>query len=183
MGRKAVRFKRGLYRRLIRARRRPDRDEGQGFAQLLHALNPERILIGIEAIGIGRDALTRATDYARDRIVFDRPIGMNQSIQHPLAERWMNLEAAFSLAMKAAHLYDSGLECGAEANAVKFSGARAGHRAAEQAVLTHGGMGYAREFHVERLLREVMIARLAPVSEQMILSHIAEKVLGLARSY
>jgi len=165
----------------------PDEDrigeEGAGFSQLLHALNPERILIGMEAIGIGRDALARAAEYARTRIVFDRPIGMNQSIQHPLAECWMNLEAAYGMAMKAARLYDSGQECGAEANAAKFLGARAGHRAAEQAVLTHGGMGYAREFHVERLLREVMIARLAPVSEQMILSHIAEKVLGLARSY
>ncbi len=165
----------------------PDEDrigpEGAGFSQMLHALNPERILIGMEAIGIGRDALARASRYARERVVFGRPIGMNQAIQHPLAECWINLEAAHAMVMQAAALYDSGRPCGPQANAAKFLGARAGHRAAEQAVLTHGGMGYAREYHVERLLREIMIARIAPVSEQMILSFIAEKVLDQPKSY
>lgn len=158
-------------------------EEGRGFHYLLHALNPERILIGAEAVAIGRDALRRASAYARERIVFGRPIGANQGIQHPLAERWMQLEAAWLMVRHAADLYDRGLPCGAEANAAKFLGARAGHDAATQAVLTHGGFGYAKAFHVERLLREVMIARLAPVSEQMILSFIAERVLDQPKSY
>ena len=116
-------------------------------------------------------------------MVFDRPIGQNQGIQHPLAERWMYLESAWHMAMRAAELYDAGLACGAEANAAKFLGARAGHDSCWQSIATHGGFGYAKEYHVERLLREVMIARLAPVSEQMILSFIAEKVLDLPKSY
>jgi acyl-CoA dehydrogenase len=158
-------------------------EEGEGFRYLLDGLNPERILVAMEAIAIGEDALRRAAAYARDRIVFDRPIGMNQSIQHPLAECWVNLKAARLLAMEAASLYDSGQPCGAEANGAKLLGARAGYQAALQAVMTHGGMGYAKDFHVERLLREVLIARLAPVSEQMILNFIAERVLDLPRSY
>ena len=158
-------------------------EEGNGFATILHSLNPERILIAAEAIGIGQDALRRATRYARERIVFDRPIGQNQGIQHPLAERWMYLESAWLMAMKAAELYDSGQPCGAEANTAKFLGARAGHDAAWQAIATHGGFGYAREYHVERLFREVAIARLAPITEQLILSFVAEKVLDLPRSY
>ena len=158
-------------------------EEGKGFSYILHSLNPERLLIAAEAIAIGQDALRRATQYARERIVFDRPIGMNQGIQHPLAERWMSLEAAWAMTMKGAWLYDSHQPCGAEANTAKFLGARAGHDACLQAVMTHGGFGYAKEYHVERLLREVMIARLAPVSEQMILSFIAEKVLDLPKSY
>jgi acyl-CoA dehydrogenase len=158
-------------------------EEGQGFGCILHSLNPERLLIGAEAIGIGRDALARATRYARERVVFDRPIGRNQGIQHPLAERWMALEAAWQMVLKGAWLYDRGQPCGAEANAAKFLGARAGHDACQQALMTHGGYGYAKEFHVERLLREVMITRIAPVTEQMILSFIAEKVLDLPRSY
>jgi acyl-CoA dehydrogenase len=116
-------------------------------------------------------------------VVFGRPIGQNQGIQHPLAAAWMELEAAWAMVMKGAWLYDRHQPCGAEANAAKFLGARAGHEACEQAVLTHGGFGYAKEYHVERLLREVMITRIAPVSEQMILSYIAEKVLDLPRSY
>jgi acyl-CoA dehydrogenase len=158
-------------------------EEGKGFYYLLHSLNPERILVGIEGIGIGQQALRRAVEYAKERVVFGRPIGMNQSIQHPLAVNWAELEAAQMMCMKAADLYDRGLPCGAEANAAKYLGAEAGFKAATQAVLTHGGMGYAKEYHVERLMREVMISRIAPVSMQMILNFIAERKLGLPRSY
>jgi acyl-CoA dehydrogenase len=158
-------------------------DEGQGFSYILHSLNPERLLVAAEAIAIGQDALRRATRYARERIVFDRPIGQNQGIQHPLAERWIALEAAWVMVMKGAWLYDQRQPCGAEANSAKFLGARAGYDACLQAVLTHGGFGYAKEYHVERLLREVTITRIAPVTEQLILSFIAEKVLDLPKSY
>ena len=158
-------------------------EEGKGFAYLLHSLNPERLLVAAEAVAIGQDALRRAAKYARERVVFGRPIGQNQGIQHPLAERWMALEAAWGMVLKGAWLYDNHRPCGAEANAAKFLGARAGHEACLQAVLTHGGYGYAKEYHVERLLREVMITRIAPVSEQMIMSFIAEKVLDLPKSY
>ena len=158
-------------------------EEGKGFYYLLDSLNPERILVGIEAIGIGRDALQRAAKYARERVVFGRPIGKNQGIQHPLAEAWCGLEAAFWMCMRAAYLYDKGLPCGAEANAAKFLSARASFDTTTKAVLTHGGMGYAREFQVERLFRESMLPRIAPVTEQMILSFIAEKVLDLPKSY
>src|SRR4051812_5339265 len=158
-------------------------EEGKGFSYILHSLNPERILIAVEAIGIGQDALRRAANYARERVVFDRPIGQNQGIQHPLAENWMYLESAWQMAMRAAWLYDRDKPCGAEANAAKFLGARAGHDAAWQAIMTHGGFGYAKEYHVERLFREVSITRLAPITEQLILSFIAEKVLDLPKSY
>jgi acyl-CoA dehydrogenase len=158
-------------------------EEGKGFSYLLHSLNPERVLIASEAIGIGQDALRRATRYAQERVVFDRPIGQNQSIQHPLAEKWMYLESAWLMTMKAAELYDMGLPCGAEANSAKFLGARAGHDAAWQAVMTHGGFGYAKEYHVERLYREAALTRLAPITEQLILCFVAEKVLGLPKSY
>jgi acyl-CoA dehydrogenase len=158
-------------------------EEGRGFEYILHGLNPERILIAHEAIGLGRAALRKATGYAQERVVFDRPIGMNQGIQHPLARNWMELEAAHLMAQKAAHLYDQGQPCGAEANAAKYLGAEACFRACENAILTHGGMGYSREFHVERYLREAWIPRLAPVSPQLILCFIAEKVLGLPKSY
>lgn len=165
----------------------PDEDrigeEGKGFSYLLDSLNPERVLIAVEAIAIGQDALGRAARYARERNVFGRPIGQNQGIQHPLAERWIALEAAWLMAMKAAALYDAGKPCGAEANGAKFLGARAGYDACLQAVMTHGGMGYAKEYQVERLLREVLVTRLAPISEQLILSFIAEKVLGQPKSY
>jgi len=165
----------------------PDSDrigeEGKGFSYILHSLNPERVLIAVEAIGIGQDALRRATKYAQDRVVFGRPIGQNQGIQHPLAERWMALEAAYLMAMKASWLYDSHQSCGAEANTAKFLGARAGFDACLQAVLTHGGMGYAKEYHVERLLREVTVTRIAPITEQLIMCFVAEKVLGLPASY
>ncbi len=165
----------------------PDEDrigeEGKGFSYILHSLNPERVLIAAEAVGIGHDALARAARYARERIVFDRAIGKNQGIQHPLAERWMYLESAWLMAMRAAELYDRGLPCGAEANSAKFLGARAGHDAAWQSIATHGGFGYAKEYHVERLYREVAITRLAPITEQLILSFIAEKALDLPKSY
>ena len=158
-------------------------EEGRGFSYLLDGLNPERILIGGEAVGIGRQALSRAGDYARTRTVFARPIGQNQAIQHPLAESWMELEAAWLACLKAAALFDAGRPCGAEANMAKYLGAEAGFRACERAVLTHGGMGYAKEYHVERLFREVWVNRLAPVSQQLILCYIAERVLGLPKSY
>ena len=158
-------------------------EEGKGFSYILHSLNPERLLVAAEAIAIGQDALGRAARYARERVVFGRPIGQNQGIQHPLAERWMALEAAWAMVMKGAWLYDQHQQCGAEANAAKFLGARAGFDSCLQAVLTHGGFGYAKEYHVERLLREVTITRIAPVTEQLILSFIAEKVLDLPKSY
>jgi acyl-CoA dehydrogenase len=158
-------------------------EEGRGFEYILHGLNPERILIAAEAVGLGRAALARATHYAGERVVFDRPIGRNQAIQHPLARCWMDLEAAHLMMLKAASLYDGGKPCGAEANAAKFLAAEACYRTCEQAVLTHGGMGYAKAYHVERYLREAWIPRLAPVSPQLILCFIAEKVLGLPRSY
>ena len=158
-------------------------EEGKGFHYLLHGLNPERVLIGAEAVGVGRIALKKATEYARDREVFGRPIGQNQAIQHPLARAWAELEAANLMVFKAAALYDAGENCGAEANAGKYLAAEAGFRACETAIMTHGGMGYAKEFHVERYMREIMIARIAPVSRELILSFIAERVLGLPKSY
>ena len=158
-------------------------EEGQGFRYILHGFNPERILIAAEAIGLGRAALARAARYARERIVFDRPIGQNQGIQHPLARCWMNLEAADLMMLKAAALYDAGKPCGVEANAAKYLAGEACYAACETAVMTHGGMGYAREYHVERYLRESLIARIAPVSRELILSFVAEKVLGLPKSY
>ncbi|HEY4921189.1 MAG TPA: acyl-CoA dehydrogenase family protein [Xanthobacteraceae bacterium] len=158
-------------------------EEGHGFDYILHGINPERILVGAEAIGLGRAALLRATAYAKQRVVFGRPIGQNQGIQHPLARHWMELEAADLMVFRAAALYDAGKPCGAEANAAKFLGAEAALATCQSAVTTHGGMGYAKEFHVERYLREAMIARLAPVSAEMILNFIGEKVLGLPRSY
>jgi acyl-CoA dehydrogenase len=158
-------------------------EEGKGFHYILHGLNPERILIAAEAVGLGRAALARAAQYANERIVFDRPIGKNQAIQHPLAHSWMELEAANLMLFKAATLYDQGKPCGAEANAGKYLAGEACFRACENAILTHGGMGYAKEYHVERYLREAWIPRLAPVSPQLVLCFIAEKVLGLPKSY
>ncbi|BAT58518.1 acyl-CoA dehydrogenase fadE12 [Variibacter gotjawalensis] len=158
-------------------------EEGKGFRYILHGMNPERILIASEAIGLGKAALRRATQYAKEREVFDRPIGQNQAIQHPLAENWMHLEAANLMVFKAADLFDRNLPCGAEANAAKFLGAEAGYQACLQAVMTHGGFGYAKEYHVERYLRESLIPRIAPISPQLVLCFIAEKVLGLPKSY
>ena len=158
-------------------------EEGRGFSYLLDSLNPERILIAMEAIGIGQDAVARASRYAKERVVFGRPIGQNQSIQHPLAQSWMELEAAWLMSLAAAWAYDAGRPCGPQANAAKYLGAEAALSACIAAVKTHGGMGYAKEYHVERLLREAMIPVLAPVSAQMILNYISERVLGLPRSY
>ncbi len=158
-------------------------EEGRGFQAIFHGFNPERILIAAEAIGIGKCALRLASAYAKQRIVFDRPIGRNQGIQHPLAERWMELEAAELMVRRAAWRYDRGEPAAADANAAKYLAAEAGFRACETAVLTHGGFGYAKDFHVERLFRESMLPRIAPVSRELILSYIAERVLGQEKSY
>lgn len=158
-------------------------EEGDGWKCLLHGLNPERILIATEAVGLGQAALAKASQYARERIVFDRSIGKNQGIQHPLAENWMELEAAQLMVFKAASLYDAGETCGAEANSAKYLAAQAALKACERAVLTHGGMGYAKEYHVERYLREIMIPVIAPISQELIKSFIAEQVLGQEKSY
>jgi len=158
-------------------------EEGRGFEYILHGMNPERILIAGEAVGLGRLALAKASQYAKDRIVFDRPIGQNQSIQHPLAIRWAELEAAWLMVMSAASKYDAGQSSGAAANAAKYLAGEAGFHACETAVMTHGGFGYAKEYHVERYLRESLIPRIAPVSQQLALCFIAEKVLGQAKSY
>lgn len=183
MGRKAV----DSNAVFIDGLRIPERDrigeEGRGFEYILHGLNPERILIAAEAIGLGQVALDRASAYARDRVVFGRAIGQNQGIAHPLAKCWMELKAAWHTTMDAAMRYDLGLSCGAEANSAKYLGAEAGHHACETAVLTHGGMGYAKEYHVERWLRESYIPRIAPVSRELICCFIAEKELGLPKSY
>jgi acyl-CoA dehydrogenase len=183
MGRKAV----DTNQLFIDALPVPEEDrigeEGKGFDYILHGMNPERVLIAVEAVGLGRAAIERATRYACERIVFDRPIGQNQSIQHPLAESWMELEAANLMAFKAASLYDGGKPCGAEANAAKYLAGEAAFKACQAAIMTHGGMGYAKEYHVERYLREAIITRIAPVSPQMVLNFIAEKVLGMPKSY
>jgi len=158
-------------------------EEGRGFEYILHGMNPERILIAAESVGLGRCALGRAAQYAKERIVFDRPIGQNQAIQHPLAANWMALEAANLMVHKAAWLYDSGKPCGAEANAAKYLAGEACFDACQEAVMTHGGYGYASEYHVERYLRESLVGRIAPVTPHMILCYIAERVLGLPKSY
>ena len=157
-------------------------EEGDGWKCLLHGLNPERILIAAEAVGLGQVALERAARYASERVVFDRTIGKNQAIQHPLAENWMELRAAELMVFKAASLYDQGKACGAEANASKYLAAQR-HTRPANAVLTHGGMGYAKEYHVERYLREIMIPVIAPISQELIKSFIAEQVLGQEKSY
>ena len=157
--------------------------EGEGFAAILHGMNPERILIAAEAVGLGFAALAKAAAYAKERVVFGRPIGQNQGVQHPLAQCWAELSAAELMVRHAASLYDADEPCGAEANAAKYLAAEACWRACETAVLTHGGFGYAEEYHVERYLREAQIARIAPVSPQLMLCYIAERVLGLPKSY
>lgn len=158
-------------------------EEGRGFEYILHGMNPERVLIAAEAVGLGKLALSRATAYAKERIVFNRPIGQNQAIQHPLAINWMELEAAWLMIMSAAWQYDAGSPCGAAANAAKYLAGEAGFNACQQAVMTHGGFGYAKEYHVERYLREVMVPRIAPISPQLVMCFIAERVLGLPKSY
>jgi acyl-CoA dehydrogenase len=158
-------------------------EEGRGFEYILDGLNPERVLLAAEAVGLGEVALRRATRYAGERVVFDRPIGMNQGVQHPLAQRWVELQAGRLMYQRAAWLYDQGLPCGPESNAAKYLCAEAGFSACETAVLTHGGFGYAKEYHVERYFRESMLPRIAPISPQLILCNIAEKALGLPKSY
>jgi acyl-CoA dehydrogenase len=158
-------------------------EEGRGFEYILHGMNPERILIAAEAVGLGKVALKRAAAYAKERNVFNRPIGQNQAIQHPLAKNWMELEAAWLMVLSAGWQYDNSMPCGPAANAAKYLAGEAGYHACEQAVMTHGGFGYAKEYHVERYLRESLIPRIAPVSRELILSFIAEKALGLPKSY
>jgi acyl-CoA dehydrogenase len=158
-------------------------EEGRGFEYILHGMNPERVLIAAEAVGLGHVAIKRAAQYAKERIVFDRPIGQNQGVQHPLAASWMELEAARLMVMNAAWKYDTGQQCGAEANAAKYLAGEAGFNACQNAVMSHGGFGYAKEYHVERYLRESFIPRIAPISPQLILCFIAERVLGLPKSY
>lgn len=183
MGRNAL----GSFQIFIDGLRVPVEDrigeEGKGFSYLLDGLNPERILVAAEAIGLGRAAIARASQYAKDRVVFDRPIGQNQAVQHPLAQSWMELESANLMMLKAASLYDQKRPCGTEANAAKYLAGEAGFHACSRAIMAHGGFGYAKEFHVERFMREVFIPRLAPVSPELILCYIAERVLGLPRSY
>jgi acyl-CoA dehydrogenase len=158
-------------------------EEGKGFEYILHGMNPERILIAAELVGLGHCAVKRAAAYAKERVVFDRPIGQNQAIQHPLAAGWMALEAANLMVHKAAWLYDAGKPCGIEANAAKYLAGEACFDACQQAVMTHGGFGYAKEYHVERYLRESLVGRIAPVTPQLILCFIAERALGLPKSY
>lgn len=158
-------------------------EEGRGFHYLLDGLNPERILLAHEAVGIGRAALEKSVRYANERVVFDRPIGMNQGIAFPLAEAATRLDAAGLMARTAAWRYDNGLLCGKEANMAKWLCADAGFQAADRAIQTHGGMGYAREYHVERYFRESRLLRLAPISQEMVLNYVSQHVLGLPRSY
>jgi acyl-CoA dehydrogenase len=158
-------------------------EEGEGWRYLLHGLNPERILLAAESVGIGEAALRRATAYAKEREVFGRPIGMNQAIAHPLAQAHVQLGAAWQLAQHAAWRYDNGLDCGEAANSAKYLAAEAGFFAADRAVQTLGGMGYATEYHVERYFREARVMRIAPVSQEMTLNYVAQQVLGLPRSY
>jgi acyl-CoA dehydrogenase len=156
---------------------------GKGFRTILDGLNPERILVASEAVGLGRAALERGVRYARDRVVFGRPIGQNQAIQHPLADAYMQLRGAQAVMRSAARLYDAGRPCATEANSAKLLGGRAAFFAADRAVQTHGGMGYAVEYQVERLFREARMLRITPVSEEQIMNYVAEHELELPRSY
>ena len=183
MGRKAVDSNATFYDNLPVPVEDRVGEEGKGFYYILDGLNPERILVASESVGLGRAALRKAVAYANERVVFDRPIGQNQAIQHPLADAWAHLEAADAMTWRAAALYDAGEPCGAEANAAKYLAAEACFTACERAVMTHGGMGYAKEFHVERYLRESFISRIAPVSREMILNFIGQHVLKMPRSY
>ena len=158
-------------------------ERGRGFQQILHGLNPERILLAAMSCGIGEVALRRAVGYAGERVVFDRPIGANQAISHPLADAHIRLRSAYLTMMEAAWRYDNGLECGEHANSAKYLAAEAAFDAADRAIQTHGGLGYATEYQVERFWREARLQRLAPVSQEMTLNFIAQSVLGLPRSY
>lgn len=158
-------------------------EEGKGLRYVFDSMNPERMVVAAEAVGIGRAALRKAARYANERTVFGRPIGQNQGVQHPLAHCLMELEAANLMATEAAQLYDRGEPCGLQANAAKYLAGEAGYRACETAVLTMGGNGFAKEFDVERYLRDIMIARIAPITSQLIASYVAERALGLPKSY
>ncbi|WP_448496842.1 acyl-CoA dehydrogenase family protein [Mycobacterium syngnathidarum] len=155
----------------------------KGFYYLIDGLNPERTVIGIEGVGLGRAALELGTKYVNQRVVFDRPLGRNQAIAHPLADSWIRLEAAEMVAMNAARLYDAGLPCGPESAAAKYLGAESGYEACDRALQVHGGMGYAKEYHIERLWREVRLLRIAPFSQEMVLNYVSTQVLGLPRAY
>ena len=183
MGRHAVNSNQTFFDGLVVPIEHRIGEEGKGFRYILDSLNPERILNAAEVVGMGRRALEKAVNYANERVVFGRPIGKNQSIQHPLAECWSELYAAELMALHAAELYDAGKPCGAQANAAKYLAADAGFRACDRAIRTHGGMGYAAEYHVERYFREMVAVQLAPVSREMILCFIAERELGLPKSY
>jgi acyl-CoA dehydrogenase len=158
-------------------------EEGMGFKYLLDGLNPERILVAVEAAGIGYAALRRAVSYGKERIVFGRPVGQNQGLAHPLADALVQLDAAVLMARKAAWLYDQGLPCGRESNAAKYLCSNAAFQAADRAVQIYGGFGYAAEYHVERYFREARLSRIAPISNEMVLNYVAEHVMGLPRSY
>jgi acyl-CoA dehydrogenase len=183
MGRHAVNSNQVFFDNMFVPADRLIGEEGKGFRYILDSLNPERILNAAEVIGMGRRALEKAVAYADERVVFGRKIGQNQSIQHPLAECWAELFAAELMTLHAAELYDAGKPCGAEANAAKYLAADAGFKACDRAIRTHGGMGYAAEYHVERYFREMVATQLAPVSREMILCYIAERTLGLPKSY
>jgi alkylation response protein AidB-like acyl-CoA dehydrogenase len=158
-------------------------EEGNGLKYIFHGMNAERVLLAAEQIGMGRAVLKLATQYAKDRVIFGRPIGQNQGVQHPLARNWAELEAANHMILAAATMYDKGLPCGSEANAAKLLASEACMNACQTAMLTHGGFGYAKEYHVERFMREAWIGYIAPVTPQLILSNIAERKLGLPKSY
>ena len=183
MGRHAVNSNQVFFDGLVVPIEHRIGEEGRGFRYILDSLNPERILNAAEVVGMGRRALEKAVKYANERVVFGRPIGKNQSIQHPLAECWSELYAAELMTLHAAELYDAGKPCGAQANAAKYLAADAGFHACDRAIRTHGGMGYAAEYHVERYFREMVAVQLAPVSREMILCFIAERELGLPKSY
>jgi acyl-CoA dehydrogenase len=158
-------------------------EEGRGFAYLLDGLNPERILVASEALGIGKAAVRRAVQYANDRVVFGRPIGKNQGIAFPLAQSHAALHAAELVIREASWRYDDGLPCAEHANTAKLLAADAAFDAADRAMQTHGGMGYAKEYDVERWWREARLMKIAPISQEMVLNYLAEHVLGLPRSY
>ncbi len=158
-------------------------DEGEGFRYILDGLNPERILIASEALGIGRAAVRKASEYAKERVIFDRPIGQNQGVAFPLAEAHMRLNAAELVIREAAWRYDNNLSCAEQANTAKYLASDAGFFAADRALQTFGGFGYASEYHVERYWREARLMKIAPVSQEMVANFISNKILGLPKSY
>jgi acyl-CoA dehydrogenase len=156
---------------------------GKGMSYLFSGLNPERIVVAYEQLGIGRRALELASEYAKSRVVFDRPIGKNQAVQHPLADSWMRMHAAQLVATEAAQLYDAGKPCGAESNTAKYLATEAAFEVCDRAMQVHGGFCYAKEYHIERMWRESRLLKIAPVSQEMVCNFIAQKMLGLPKSY